>query len=343
MKHWAPILWCLATAVSFWPVLAIQAAEPVKIIFDTDMMTDCDDAGAMAVLHALADLGECEILATVVSSADRWSAASVDAINTYYRRPALPIGMPRGHGVQLPSRFTKRLGQDFPNRFGANAEVPDALLVYRDVLEGQPDNTVVVVTVGYLTNLRNLLLLPAGEGRASGKDLVQRKVCLWVCMGGNFIGHPPRDDLRLGNVNFQRDAKAAVEVIRNWPTPVVFAGREVCSVPSGLQVGASLAQTPPTNPVRMAYEHYFGAPGRSRHVADLATVLFAVRGLRDYWEIESRGGMEIQDDCRFEWNFDLENRQSYLLKTQREGKPNDRYIEAVLDELLTTPPAHRVP
>ena len=38
-------------------------AAPVKILFDTDMTTDCDDAGAMAVLHALADRGECEILA----------------------------------------------------------------------------------------------------------------------------------------------------------------------------------------------------------------------------------------------------------------------------------------
>jgi hypothetical protein len=33
----------------------------VKIIFDTDMHTDCDDAGALAILHTLADKGECEI------------------------------------------------------------------------------------------------------------------------------------------------------------------------------------------------------------------------------------------------------------------------------------------
>ena len=40
-------------------------AEPVKVIFDTDMYTDFDDAGALACLHALADAGECEILATI--------------------------------------------------------------------------------------------------------------------------------------------------------------------------------------------------------------------------------------------------------------------------------------
>ena len=43
---------------------SLASAAPVKVIFDTDMETDCDDAGALAVLHTLADRDECEILAT---------------------------------------------------------------------------------------------------------------------------------------------------------------------------------------------------------------------------------------------------------------------------------------
>jgi len=54
---------------SFLSVVTAHA-EPVKIFFDTGMETDCDDAGAMAVLHTLADRGECEILATVTSVRD---------------------------------------------------------------------------------------------------------------------------------------------------------------------------------------------------------------------------------------------------------------------------------
>jgi len=54
-----------------------------KIIFDTDIDTDCDDAGALAVLHALADNGEAEILATVVSTRYPYSAPCVEAINRY--------------------------------------------------------------------------------------------------------------------------------------------------------------------------------------------------------------------------------------------------------------------
>ena len=66
--------------------------EPVKIIFDTDMYTDFDDAGALACLHALADAGECEILATVSNTRDCMSVAMCEIINAYYGRPELPVG-----------------------------------------------------------------------------------------------------------------------------------------------------------------------------------------------------------------------------------------------------------
>src|SRR5206468_1033947 len=145
----------------------------------------------------------------------------------------------------------------------------------------QPDHSVVIVTVGYLTNLKNLLQLPAENGHASGADLVRAKVKQWVCMGGNFIGSPARDDLKLGNVNFQRDAQSAIYVIQHCPVPLVFVGREIGSVPSGLAIGESLARTPLENPVRMAYSYYFGGALKNHHVADLTTVLCAVRGLRD--------------------------------------------------------------
>ena len=334
--------WCVrgaavAALLCWWLLVVVVDAAPVKILFDTDMMTDCDDAGAMAVLHTLADNGECEILATVVSSADPWSVAAVDAINTYYGRRGLPIGTVKGPGVLEKSKFTRRIGEDFPNDFKAGAVVPDATVVYRDVLEKQPDDSVTVVTVGYLTNLRNVLHLAASEGHVSGVDLIKRKVKAWVCMGGNFIGDPPKDDLKLGNVNFQRDAASALEVVRDWPKPVVFVGREIGSVPSGLTAGESLAKTPPENPVRMAYFHYFGAQ-KSRHVADLTTVLYAVRGLRDYWGIQTKGRMDLHSDMSFEWKPGEESGQAYLLKRTIDGQPNDRAIERALDELLIQPP-----
>ena len=65
----------LAFAALFVLALASsRAADPVKVIFDTDMDSDCDDVGALAMLHVLADAGEAEILATMISSPNPWSA-----------------------------------------------------------------------------------------------------------------------------------------------------------------------------------------------------------------------------------------------------------------------------
>ena len=46
-----------------------KKAEPVSIIFDTDIAPDYDDVGALAMLHAFADKGEAKILATISCNA----------------------------------------------------------------------------------------------------------------------------------------------------------------------------------------------------------------------------------------------------------------------------------
>jgi len=325
----------LASAILISALLDVSCvdsfAAPEKILFDTDMTTDCDDAGAMAVLHALADRGECEILATVTSVRDPLALATVDLINRYRGRPDLPLGWVKGEGVLMPSKFTARLAANFPHNVTLPETFPDAVEVYRDVLTNQPDNSVVLVTVGYLTNVRRFLQSPGGI------ELARKKVTKWVCMGGNFIGDPPKDDLKLGNVNFQRDTVSAHYAIHHWPGEIVFAGREVCSVPSGLAIGSSLTNTPGDNPVRQAYEHYFGGTAQDRHVADLATVLFAVRGLTDCWNLSGPGRMDLRDDMTFQWISDPAGKQAYLIKKYIDGQPNDRNVESILEELLVRP------
>ena len=54
---------CLAFAVA-----PLWSADIPRIIFDSDMSSDHDDAAAIAVLNGLADLGECEIIACMASS-----------------------------------------------------------------------------------------------------------------------------------------------------------------------------------------------------------------------------------------------------------------------------------
>lgn len=315
--------------------VACAGAAPVRIIFDTDMDSDCDDVGALAMLHVLANAGEAEILATIVSSPNPWSPACVDAVNTFYGRPDVPLGRYRGQVAVSPSRYAQRIAEDFPHDTKNPDGVRSAAPLYRELLLRQPDASVVIVTVGDLSNLAALLQLPAEGSLPSGAGVVRRKVREWVCMGGNFIGRPARDDLKLGNNNFTVDKAASHFAIQHWPAavPITFVGREIGSVPSGLKAGARLRELPQTHIVRTAYELYFGGEPRDRHVADQTAVLYAVRGLRDYWEIESRGYMDIAPDNTFTWRYE-HDRHRHLLKRLRDGEPNDRVIEQVIENLM---------
>ena len=53
------------------PAQPAPAGAPIRVILDTDMDSDCDDMGALAMLHALADSGEAQILAVMMLFAVR--------------------------------------------------------------------------------------------------------------------------------------------------------------------------------------------------------------------------------------------------------------------------------
>src|SRR5688572_2190154 len=73
-----------------------QPAAPLNVIFDTDIDGDNDDVAAVAILHALADAGHLRVLAMGVVSHCPDSPACLDAVNTWYGRGDIPIGVYKG-------------------------------------------------------------------------------------------------------------------------------------------------------------------------------------------------------------------------------------------------------
>src|SRR5437879_5149211 len=73
----------------------------VNIIFDSDMGPDYDDVGAITILHALADKGEAKILATMASTKYEGVAGVLNVFNTYFNRPDIPVGVPKGDALEL--------------------------------------------------------------------------------------------------------------------------------------------------------------------------------------------------------------------------------------------------
>src|ERR1700722_17454791 len=78
-----PIVACLIANFCF-------AARPV--IFDTDMGNDIDDALALAMLHALSDRGECELIGVTMTNSHGETAPYIRMINRCYGRGAVPVG-----------------------------------------------------------------------------------------------------------------------------------------------------------------------------------------------------------------------------------------------------------
>ena len=305
-------------------VLENDQAIPT-IIFDTDFAGDVDDVGALAILHAMADAGEVEILGVMISTGEHYAPRAVDTVNTYYGRPDIPISATWAPAVSIDSNYTADLALDFPNDLQA---APNAVDLYRQILAERPDNSVTIVSVGFLTNLQGLLASEADEhSDLGGPELIAAKVDKLVTMGGHYPDSAAHPDGR--EYNFELDAEATNMVVPDWPTPIVFSGFEIGE---DIITGAILTkETPADNPVRVAYEIYTNGAGRSSW--DLTAVHFAVRGLSDVWELSGPGNNVVFPDGRNEWDPTTDNQQYYLLNTLPKAQ-----VEDLLDELLIQPP-----
>lgn len=301
--------------------------DQVQVILDTGVGLGIDDLGALAVLHALADTGEAEILAVMVSvGGDGAAGRAIDAVNTYYGRPDLPVGVVSGPAPSGSSPYTATLAASFPNDLAAAEPAMD---LYRDILDRQPDGSVTVVSIGFLTNLAELLASPPdGVSALTGQELVAAKVARWVAMGGAYPDSA--DVLGDGEFNLAGDTPAAQSTVSGWPTPAVFSGFEV-----GTEVatGAALqTATPPENPVREGYRLWDEAGG-DQPSFDLTAVLAAVRGTADGAFEVCTGRNIVGSGGNTTWEHRRDGRHGYL----RAVAPNAE-IAATLDALLIAPP-----
>ncbi len=214
------------------------AADPVRVILDTDISPDVDDVGSVAVLHALADLGEVEILGMGISFNDAFNAPCLDAMNTYYGRPDIPIGVMPGIGKESASAYTRKVAEEFPHDLASAADAPPAVTLYRRLLAGQPDRSVVLISIGPLTNVASLLASPPDENSdLNGTGLVEKTVRAWGPRAGLVpSGHEFNTDV---------DAAASHSAAEGWPTPIVFSGFEIGQ---SIGTGAGLRALPDYQP-----------------------------------------------------------------------------------------------
>lgn len=257
---------------------------PVLVVFDTDIGPDYDDIGAITLLHAMADSGECEILATMASNQHKRIASVLDVMNTYFNRPGIPVGVVRGNAVNMeaPQKWDSLIAANYPHDLKDNDHAEDALKLYRKILAAQPDTSVTLVTVGFLTNMANLLQSTPDEfSPLTGKELITKKVKQLVCMAamfGNEMGS-------FKEFNVVKDSVASKIAFDNWPTPIIFSGFEIgVKILTGLPIINSSITNSPVKDVFARSIPLDPNDKNGRMSWDETAVLVAVRGHEKYFD-----------------------------------------------------------
>ncbi len=63
-----------------------------RLIVETDIFSDVDDVGALAVAHALADEDRCQLAAIGVNTPSIYGVGAARAVNAFFGRPDIPVG-----------------------------------------------------------------------------------------------------------------------------------------------------------------------------------------------------------------------------------------------------------
>ena len=309
-----------------------DSTKPVKVIFDTDMAYDWDDVGAMAVLHALADLGEAEILGMGVSingTSSDWAPNTIDIINTYYGRPDIPIGKAISGGTEIDFFGEWTSKQGFPSNLDSTWNV---VSLYRKLLSEQPDTSVVLISVGYLTNMKDLMYSePDKYSDLKGMDLIAKKVKFMSCMGGR---HPEGGK----ESNFQDLLGYSKIAVDNFPRPILFTSQQV----GRIHTGKLLLNTPTTNPVRAIYERRQKQvhPDRIDHTSfDQLAVLVAIRDANKYFSLTVSGTnvltFNADSTATNNWHPSPDSGHTYFTHKNKET------VIAEIDYLMAREPKNR--
>ena len=294
---------CVALVGALVSSTRVTAAEPVKLIYDTDMGNDIDDVFALAMINNLEKRGELEFLALTLTKDNKYAAPYCKMLNTFYQNPDVPIGYVKESGCTTDDgKFNRQsleakdengnLMFPFFNLAEDKTEYMEAVALLRKTLAAQEDGSVVIAQVGFSTNLARLLDTPGDEySPLTGRELAAKKVKYLVAMAGNFA------EVQHVEYNVANDIPAARKVFAEWPTPILC---------SGFEVGREIFMTGVAmlndynyvkyHPVKEAYKYYRGLdPGAKQCTWDLTTILYAARPDRGYFTLSQPGNITIDE------------------------------------------------
>lgn len=316
------IFLALAVIVSCCP--SQQEDGRIKIILETDIGNDVDDALAMDMLHKYIDAGKINVLAVMINKNGEAPAEFTDIMDTWYGHSDIPIGIIR-NGADCENdavNYAKAVcgmkdasgNPAFGRSLDSYSDLPDAHLLYREILAGQPDSSVVIVSIGFSTNLARLMETEADEfSPLTGKELVASKVRLLSTMAGCF------NNPEMCEYNVVKDIPAAKKVFEEWPGTIVTSPFEV-----GIDIlyPASSIENDfgwtALHPVVEAYKVYLQMP-YDRPTWDLTALLYAVEG-DGMFSLSPAGKITVAENGFTAFTPDPEGNRYYLITDEEQNR-----------------------
>ncbi len=310
------------------------------IVFDTDMGPDVDDALALAALHAYQDRGQAEIAAVTLSRNSMAGVRFIDALNTWYGHPDLPLGLDRRSPYTLDDgQSFVALADRWPNDAG-NQTIDDGVTVLRRVLARaiEEGRRPIVIQVGFSGN--TAAFLDSGPDELSpltGPELVVESRALLSIMAGS-IGNP-RIEFNVAN-----DVDSARRVLTGWPGDLVLSPFEL-----GWDLHYPLAAIRDrlpgdgSHPIRAAYEfrdyswHVDAPPLYDMRSWDLTSVMHAVEPDAGWFPLSEWGVVTIDGEGRTGFAAG-QGRHRILERTAMSTQDLARAPGAMID-LVSAPPS----
>ena len=137
-------------------------------------------------------------------------------------------------------------------------------------------------------------------------------------------------DTTFREYNVMKDIPAAQKIFNEWPTPIVISPFEVgIAVLFPATVIENNLEYASPNPLKIAYESYLEMP-YDRPTWDLTSVLYAVEGTKDYFNLSEWGWMKSDDQAHTRFYPDENGKHAFLSvnKEQTEIIKN-RFVELI--------------
>lgn len=288
--------------------------EKRSVILDTDISSDCDDAGAIAIMMQYIKKYQVNLLGICNCTSNAYGNGAIRAICEHYGLSEPVMGRAE---VKPSEAFNSKYNKEITHKYckyenSACAAMSDTDF-YNKLLSDVPDNSVTIITIGMLTDI----------SAALNRDalLFNKKVNSIIAMAGKF---PTGKEF-----NAETDPFALKNVLEKFRNLMVFSGHEV-----GKDIKTGFDAEFENNPVFDCYKlQCTGELPYLNSSYDLTAIQYAFEGEGTFYQISKPVNISVSTDGSIKSVKDKNSNRYYIIK-----QGTDSELEKELNELLRKEP-----